>query len=236
MYGYKARIGAIIPSTNTVLESEYNIMKPEGVSVHTARMMLTTTNAQTLKRMSGSIEEEAEKLATTKCDVIVFGCTSGSFIGGQSYEQQIVDKIECVSGKKGITTAGAVSRALSVFEKHKVTVVTPYIEELNLLEKKFIESFGYKVVSIKGLGIDDNVTIGKNEPSAAYNLAKETVTNETEILFISCTDFRSIEIITTLEKELNVPVISSNQAAMWDALRSCNIRDNLLKYGSLFNY
>ena len=234
MYGSRARIGAIIPSTNTVVESEYNRMKPEGVSVHASRMFLTTTNAETLKGMAEQTERAAAELGTARCDAIVYGCTSGSFVGGAEWEENLRKRMEAVSNTKCITTPGAIIRALEALGKKKLTVVTPYIEELNELEKAFLTQAGYEVLAIRGLGYDDNVTIGKQTPETTYELAKATLAPGTELLIITCTDFRSIENIAKLEAELGIPVISSNLCGMWAALRMSGVEDKLPEWGSLF--
>ena len=46
-YGWRAKIGVIVPPTNTVNEAEWQLMAPAGVSVHTTRMPLheDTTSA-----------------------------------------------------------------------------------------------------------------------------------------------------------------------------------------------
>ena len=234
MYGSRARIGVIIPSTNTVVESEYNKMKPEGVSVHASRMYLTTTNAETLKGMAQQTERAAAELGTARCDAIVYGCTSGSFVGGASWEESLRQRMEAVANTKAITTSGAIVQALKAFGKKKLTVITPYIDELNVLEQDFLTKAGYEVLAIRGLGYDDNVTIGKQTPDITYDLAISTMVPGTELLVITCTDFRSIEIIPQLEKVLGIPVISSNLCGMWAAMRLCGVEDKIPELGSLF--
>ena len=38
--GSRGRIGLILPSVNTVAEPEMNFMRPEGITVHAARMLI----------------------------------------------------------------------------------------------------------------------------------------------------------------------------------------------------
>ena len=236
MFGWRARIGVMIPSTNTVVEGEYNIMAPEGVSVHASRMLLTKTNAETLKNMASEVERAARELGTARCSVIVYGCTSGSFVGGVRWEADIAQRVRDASGCMAITTSGAITRALTRYDAKKLSVVTPYIPELNTLEKRFLEANGYEVLTIEGLGYDDNVSIGKLTPDKTYAFAKSVVIAETELLLITCTDFRSIELIRLLEQDLGIPVLSSNLCGFWSALRICGINDSLIQYGSLFEH
>ncbi|MEM4833316.1 MAG: maleate cis-trans isomerase, partial [Sulfolobales archaeon] len=112
---------------------------------------------------------------------------------------------------------------------------TPYIEEINAREKAFLESVGFTVVRIRGLGVVKNTEIGRQPAWVAYRLAKEVVReakSAVDGVFISCTNFRTLEVVGVLEEELGLPVVSSNTASMWLALRTAGIRDKL-NYGRL---
>ncbi|MCI8550323.1 MAG: hypothetical protein HFI68_07025 [Lachnospiraceae bacterium] len=112
MYGWRARIGAIVPSTNTAVESEFNTMKPEGVSIHASRMVSLENSVEILFNLAKDTERASYELGTTMCNTIVYACTSGSFVGGPKWEQELVERMEKASGTKAITTSGAVVRAL----------------------------------------------------------------------------------------------------------------------------
>lgn len=236
MYGWRAKIGLMIPSINTIMEPETWAMAPEGVSVHTSRLYLITTNAEKLGEMADQTERSAKELGSAECDVIVYGCTSGSFIHGMEWESNLQKKIAETAGCKAITTSGALLKALECFDVKKISIVSPYIQELVDLEDRFFTSMGYEVVSAEGLGYDSGLAMDKVTPEANYAYAKNAVRPDTELLIISCTDFRSIEIIKRLEIDLGIPVITSNQVSLWAALREVGIKDNLSGYGSLFSY
>lgn len=104
---------------------------------------------------------------------------------------------------------------------------------MNEREKEFLEANGIEVLRIKGLGIVKNTEIGRQEPWVAYKLALEVYTPEADGLFISCTNFRTIEIIDKLEVELGVPVVTSNQATMWYALKTMKVKEKYDMYGTL---
>ena len=232
-YGWRLRIGLILPSCNTVMEPELYKMAPEGVSIHTARMRISKVTEEDLKNMAEDSPKAAEYLATADVDVILYGCTSGSFIGGIEWEREIVKKIEERTGIPTITTSKAVIDALQHLKLKKIIVATPYIDELNELEEKFLEKNGIKVLRIKGLGILRGVDIGSQPVWVSYRLAREIFTPEADGIFISCTNFRTIEIIEKLERDLKRPVITSNQASMWAALRAGHIKETIEGYGAL---
>jgi len=233
VYGWRRRIGLIVPSSNTTMEPEFWKMAPEGVSIHTARMRLREVTEESLLEMERHAKDAALELADAEVDVIVYGCTSGSLIKGKGYDKEIAKNLEEASGIKTITTSTAVLNALNTLDIQKVVVATPYIDSVNEREKEFLEANGIEVLRIKGLGIVKNTEIGRQEPWVAYKLALEVYTPEADGLFISCTNFRTIEIIDKLEVELGVPVVTSNQATMWYALKTMKVKEKYDMYGTL---
>ncbi|WP_048055309.1 aspartate/glutamate racemase family protein [Pyrococcus sp. NA2] len=227
MFGWRGRIGLIVPSSNTTMEMEFHSMLPEGVSLHVSRMPLKNVTEEELLKMTSYAIEAAKLLSDAGVEIIAFGCTSGSFIGGKDFERELEMKIEDEVNIETFTTSTAVLEALSVLDIQTVLVVTPYIEEINQREKEFLEANGFDVLDIKGLNIQDNLEIGKLEPYVAYRLAKATFTGDADGIFISCTNFRTFEIIEKLERDLGVPVVTSNQATLWMALREIDVRDPL---------
>jgi len=152
--------------------------------------------------MERGIEEEASKLADANVDVIGFGCTSGSLLKGLGYDKEIEKRIEKASMKPAVATAGAVVKALKTLEIRKVAVVTPYIREINELERNFLEVNGYNVIDLKGLGLRDNLKIGEVNSQTAYKLVLEVDYKSADGIFISCTNLRTIHVIEKLENKL----------------------------------
>ncbi|MCD6244010.1 MAG: aspartate/glutamate racemase family protein [Candidatus Korarchaeota archaeon] len=233
MYGWRARLGLIIPSSNTTMEEEFRKLLPKGISLHVARVRLRKVNVRELLEMERYAKEAAQLLGDAGVDLIAYGCTTGSLVGGLGYDLRLAEEIKGTSGIKAITTAGAVLDALRQLSVEKVAVATPYIDEVNEKEKEFLEANGFQVVNIKGLQIEENLEIGRQPPEVAYRLAKDVDRPEAEAVFISCTNFRTIEVIAVLEADLGKPVFSSNTATLWASLKSLRIREKLLGLGSL---
>ena len=231
MYGWRLRIGLIVPSSNTTMEPEFYRVCPEGVSIHTARVPLEEVTPDALVKMADYVLDAAKMLETADVNVIVYGCTSGTLIGGVEWERELTSKIERKTGVETITTASAVVQALKALDMKRVVVATPYIDKINESEKKFLEEHGVKVLFIKGLGIVKNIEIGKLAPWISYRLAKEVFKPEADGIFISCTNFRTLEIIEKLERDLGKLVVTSNQASIWAALRT--IKESIEGYGKL---
>ena len=233
MYGWRGRIGLLIPSSNTTMENEFWKVVPDGVSIHTARMRLTEASAEALKEMAKEALKAAEDLATADVNIILYGCTTGSLIEGIKWEQELSEKIKLGTGIKTITTSLAVIKALKELSIKSMVVATPYINELNERVKVFLEECGFKVVRMKGLGILKNIEIGSQPSWVSYKLAKSVYTPEVDGVFISCTNFRTLDIIEKLESDLNKPVVSSNSASIWLTLKELGVRERINGYGKL---
>ena len=240
MYGPRGRIGLIIPSSNTVCEPEMGCLCPKGVVTYSTRILFEPTITG-LKAMKEHIERASLELSSEGIsDIIAFCGTVGSMIGGANYDQKIVRLIEKMSGVPAITTTTAVKASLKALGVTRIAVVTPYTKEINEMEQKLLQAMGYKVTQImgrhEGVPPDDftNEMIGRLSPEEAYRLALTVEGGRNEAIFISCTNFRTIEVIDRLEQETGKPVVSSNQATMWYALRKLGIKDSLENFGSLF--
>ncbi len=235
MYGTIARIGLIIPSPNVVIEPEFNAMKPEGVSIHATRLLLTAGTSEGLKRMAEGTEKAAQLLGTAKVNIIAYGCTTGSLVKGLGWDQELITRIEETTNIPATTTSTAVIRAFNQLGVRKVALGTPYSQELSRLEKDFFEGHGIKVVNMKGLDIHGE-DMRRAPPEITYKLACEVDTPEAQAIFISCTNFKSITVIEKLEEELQKYVFSSNTATMWDVLKRLKIDHPIKGYGTLFEH
>jgi maleate isomerase len=212
------------------MEPEFYAMSSDGVSIHTARMILKDVTAESLEHMAEDAFKAARLLLTAGVDIIVYGCTSGSLFKGVVWEENLVKKLQKATGIPTITTARAVVEALRSVRATVITVVTPYIDELNELEKMFLETHDFRVSNIKGLGLIDNLMIGKVSREEILGLID--VPYGSDCLFISCTNLPVTKMIQELESKYNVPVVTSNQASLWLTLRSLN-QEPVDGYGTL---
>ena len=215
------RIGLLLPSSNTTMEPEFYTMAPDTITIHTARMLLHDVTVAGLENMAEDAIKAAKLLSTANVDIIVYGCTSGSLIRGIEWEENLVNKIQETTGIPAITTVGAVVEALKAVGATKVSVVTPYIDELNKLEEVFLGAHGFHVSTIKGLGLKDNLRIGKVPFDDILRIIE--VSPDSDCLFISCTNLPVVKYIPELESKYKVPVVTSNQASMWLALRTLDV-------------
>ncbi|NIM46149.1 MAG: maleate cis-trans isomerase, partial [Nitrososphaeria archaeon] len=160
-------------------------------------------------------------------------CSTGSMHGGESYDRGILEQITKQTGIPSVSVASSVIQALKVLRVKKVAVTTPYAEELNQVEKRFLESVGFEITDIEGLDIIDAFEIGHLRPEDAYIRGSKIDSPEADGIFISCTNWQSIEIIDMLERDLGKPVITSNQSTFWAALKKSGIHQPIEGFGSL---
>jgi len=227
------RLGLIIPSSNTTMEPEFYRILPESFTVHSCRLRLGEVTLKDLMKMEQGIDEEASKLADADVSAIGFGCTSGSLFRGLGHDKQIEAKIERATGKPTVSTAGAVVSALKAVGVKSLAVATPYIEEINRLEKEFLSANGFRVVDLKGLGIKNNLQIGKLTSQSAYELVRKLKFEKADGILVSCTNFATVDSIEKMERDTQKIVVSSNSATLWAMLKKCGVHMRIEGFGKL---
>ena len=233
MFGWRGKIAIMIPAGNNTMEPEACLIAPEGVAFYFAGMAGEKggLDVEGLTSQNEKIPECTNELKRHRPDIIVYGCTSGSLILGVGYDEKLTKQIEDLSSIKALTTSTAIIDALEKFEIKKVAVATPYPEITNQKEVEFLEGHGIKVTKIEGLPSPKGISI--HRPEEAYRLARKIDGEENEGIFISCTNFRTLEIIDILEEDTGKPVVTSNQATFWKALRMIGVNAKIQGYGRL---
>ena len=87
---------------------------------------------------------------------------------------------------------------------------------------------------MKYLNVTEHGGQGIYYPSTAYHLAKQAFKPDAEAIVISCTNFRTFEIIETIENDLGIPVVTANQATLWQMLRMLKVNVKMERLGHLF--
>jgi maleate isomerase len=184
---------------------------------------------------SDQLEHAAALLVWADVDVIVFACTTGSLVHGVGWDREISARIERASGRPATTTTTTVLDALRAVGATSLAVATPYVEELNAIERQFLEASGFVVARISGLGCATDAEIGRLDPADAVSLVERVDTPEVDAVFISCTNFHCLSAIASLERQVGKPVVTSNLAGAWAALRQIGIEDTIPGYGQLLH-
>lgn len=237
MYGKRGRIGLITLASDSSVLPEYVLLMPDDIAVYPAPILLPrgeVTAAALSEMLAGDqLERAAALLVWADVDVIVFACTSGSLVHGVGWDREVAGRIEQASGLAATTTTTAVLDALRAVGATSLAVATPYLEEINAIERQFLEASGFEVASIGGLGCATDAEIGRLDPADAVSLVERVDTSAADAVFISCTNFHCLPAIASLERRLGKPVVTSNLAGAWAALRQIGIEDTIPGYGRL---
>jgi maleate isomerase len=229
-----ARVGLIIPSSNRLTEPHMHHCAPAGVQVHVTRLRMTGPHHVGLDQLMPRIVEATGALADARCDVIVFHCTASSMESGLDGERSVLEAMgDVANGAHVLTTATATRAALEALELRRIVLVSPYVAATHAHEVDFLVEAGLDVVGDRCLGLgggDDYIQV---TPADWLSVAREAMLPSAQGMFLSCTNIRVPEIIRPLEAALGVPVVTSNQAVLWYALRACGLDDDVPELGHL---
>ncbi len=211
------RVGLIVPSTNTVMEPDLYRHLPQGVTLHTARMLLegsVTIEAEELM-LDVYLPQCARQIGTLQPNVVVFGCTSAGALRGPAYEQNLAEELSATTRAPTITIMGAVVAELRRQAAASVAVLTPYSREINDTIRESLESSGFTVPYINGMDVKGAFNIAAVTPKEIVAYAREQLEGvAADCLFFSCANLRSVDVLDELEQAAGRPVITSNQAVL----------------------
>lgn len=234
--GWRAKIGVLSPP-NPNLVCEWNGVLPEGVTFYTALMELADATPEKLLEMRQSAVGEARKLADCLVDIILFGCTSGSFIGGAGYDESIIKELETTVGIPSTTTSTCVLTAFADLGVKKIALIGPYLKEVFDAEVQFFKQHAIDTLYVRGLGYHDVKDFVRlhEQPYLFYRLAKEAYQSARNIdaIFITCMASPARKVINTLERETGKAVISSCSASLYGVLKQLGIKDPVEEFGQL---
>jgi maleate isomerase len=231
-YGNRLQAGVLIPSGNSVAEPELRAMLPSGSCMLVTRLPLRGSSKTELIRMIDRLEAASELLADACVEVIVFHCTAVSTFA-PDLAHGIRERIERASGIRCFTTADAILAALSKLNAKRISLLTPYIDQVHAREMAWLEANGVHVEGGTNLGINTNTDMATLQPEEILNWARENASEAADACFLSCTAIKSAAIIDPLERIYGRPVLTSNQAMVWHLLRSSNIFDPVEGFGQL---
>ena len=231
------RIGLITLASDFRIEKDFNnVIYGKGVDLYSNRIKSYNplTNSS-LKKMADDIPKVVENiLPNEKLDCIAYGCTSGTIAAGY---KSIYDKINSVKPNTKVTTPiTSAINALNALKIKKISIFTPYTDEINQSVIKYFKGEKLEVIELSYLNISSDIDIGKIDPNYLFDLLTKQNLSNSEALFISCTALPVLSIIKDLEKKLGKVILSSNQTLIWDSLKKADCKNKVEGYGELFNY
>lgn len=239
--GWRARLGVIIPTVNTVTEPEFAAIAPVGVTSHFTRMPIHFhPEHDDFKDLMDDLEIRLDELKTCGATIVAYNCTVGSMA---CPADMLKAKLEEVSGAPAVATASSVLKALATLGVKRISMATPYSQETNEHEKKYLAAHGVEVVAMAGYDFSKKQPSVRPQGTDYASVAPDEILaharavdrDEAEAVFISCANFGSAGIAQELEDELGKPVITSNASTFWAGLRAGGIDDKIEGYGRLLS-
>lgn len=247
--GKLAQIGVLTPHVDFVPESEFQMMAPTGVSIHSARVLLgvIAPGGQISPKIGPDavrafaeppfVDEAISLLSEVPLQAIVYAFTSSSYLLGAEADKAMKKRLERRAAQKIplVIPAEAAVSALNKLNCKRVALVHPpwFPAELDKLGADYFQQQGFEVVAhaaAESLRSD----FGEIDPDELYLWTLQHVPPTAEAVFMGGNGMRAIGVIQALEQQLGIPVLTANQVALWQALRMAGFYEHLLNYGQLF--
>jgi len=228
-----ARIGLLVPSSNTTVEPEFYRALPHEATLHTARLFLAHISPETIAAMMNELETQSRLLASADVDIIVLGAVAPGFLKGLGYDRELAARIEAATGKRAITAATALIAALKHLGASRIAAGGPYDARVGAIGKSFLEANGIAVLATHELGLTDNLAVGRLGAETAYELGKKIDRPDAEAIVFAGTNMKTLDIVEKLERELSKPVVSTTAASLWAALTIIGGTESVPGYGRL---
>lgn len=232
MYGRRARVGVVVPSTNTTVEPEFAAYLPPDVAVFATRVAVAEVASEeekvaSLLAMHSQLDRAVAELASAGVAAIAYACTSGSFLGGRDSDQATCDDLPRAHGVPIVTTSSALVAALTALRARKVALATPYVAPVADGAVTYLGQAGFTVTARNDLHILSNLDKGRLEPAASYAAATALDVSDADVVAISCTNWRTLDSLVAIEQQTGRPTVSSNLATLWALLRLAGIDEPL---------
>ena len=235
----RKRVGMMMPSADGTAEPDFQmVLASKGVAVHGHRLWQSDNRQdpeERFQQMNSEIESAARYLASVRLDAIAYCCTTGSFFKGPGWDTEMLEMITAASGVQAFATTPSVVKALRHLGARKLSVITPYPEWNNVKLRAYMEATGFEALNVDAhprpsLG---EIMAYEQEPDEIVEFGVEKCDPDADVLFCSCTDWRSMEAAERLEKETGKPVVTSNQATLWLVLQHLGVDGPVKGFGSL---
>jgi maleate isomerase len=216
------RVGIVIPSLNVVVEDDVRRELPSNVGFHIARVRLGKTQGRVTQAALLAAGRDAVGQSTflsdAGMDAIAFNCTGASLSDGPEGARRLRDEIAAATGTPSTTTILCVVRALRAAGLRRIVHVCPFTPEFGADEAAFLRAEGFELVASRGLNFTDARLAAKMTPQEIVDIVAPLDDPSAEGIFLACANVRAMEATPALQQRLGKPVVTSNQAVIWDLL------------------
>ena len=228
------RVGVVTLSTDFTIEQDYRrICHNIPLDIFVNRIPFTNplTHENYLKMADHLPKIVEDILPNQKLDTVAYGCTSGTVAIG---EKKIIFQIH--KSKPGVYVTTPITAALRAFKKldiNKIAILTPYPKLVNQTVYDYLKNRQIEIDSFSGFNLEYDSDIAKVDPQHLIKTIKNMNYLDVDAVFVSCTALRIVEVLEEVEDLIKKPIISSNQAIIWDSIRSTKIKSSIKGFGKL---
>ena len=246
-WGFRARLGILVPHAAIGSESELAAMAPHGVSIHATRVPLgvmreggrmdPTIALEPVRAFADPplVDDAAELLAAAPLHAIGFAFTSSSYVRGAADDEALRRRLEART--RGIPVAVCSTSAvlgLRALGARRVALVDPpwFSPELTALGVDYFAGQGFEIAHAAAAGVPSEQRA--INPGQLFEWVREHVPAEVDALYIGGNGLRAVGVIQALEEDLRVPVLTANQVLLWHLLHVAGTHAPVAGYGCLF--
>lgn len=242
------RIGQIVPSSNTTMETEIpailrarEAVAPERFTFHSSRMRMKKVTKEELAAMDADSDRCALELSDARVDVLGYACLVAIMSMGRGYHRVSEARLHQRTQENGapapvVTSAGALVDGLRAIGAKKVSILAPYMKPLTALVIDYIEHEGIEVVDSISLEIPDNLEVGRQDPRAPIEITKKLKTAGVDAVVASaCVQMPSLASVQPIEDRIGLPVLSSSVATTYMMLRQLGLQPAVPGFGALLS-
>ncbi|MFT4065754.1 hypothetical protein [Paraburkholderia sp.] len=224
----KLRVGMIVPSLNTIAEDDFRAYCPDGVAYHVHRIRLRKeagrVTMESLTRAYLEAIDEAGYLKDLSPDAIAFNCTGASVANGKDCDARLAQRMSDALEIPSTNTMVAIKQALRALKADGILHVCPFSDEFSSVERQSLIDAGFHVLRTVSLGFTDARAAAQMEPAEITAVVRRQVDGDTRAVLLSCANVRAFEAADELERGLDLPVVTSNQAMLWSVLHAAGWR------------
>lgn len=242
------RVGLIVPSSNTTMETEIPAMLrareqvlPERFTFHSSRMRMKEVTKEQLQAMDRDSDRCALELSDARMDVMGYACLVAIMSMGKGYHRESQRRLHQVTVDNGAptpvtTSAGALVEGLHAIGAKRVSIIAPYMKPLTRLVIDYIESEGIEVIDSISLEIPDNLKVGARDPKAPAELWKKlNLQGADAIVASACVQMPSLASVPLIEQASGLPVVSSSVCTTYSILKHLGLQRQLPQAGALLS-